>query len=346
MDNRQCFFFDQRRPAASHSDPLVTFISLAARFGDVDTLRKLIEEAIAAEGSQFLHSPMAGLALKRATQAGQVDVLKCLVEAGVDINTKFKGASALHEAIKVNNQGVLSYLLTIPGLLSDTLSTAQKTPVMEAACRGRVQCLGLLLTHGCSTETRNVRGLSAVHHSLLPSIGTLDSDDMSVCLDLLHSKGADLNAQDRCGSTPLHLAVTTENFDAVLWLVRHNCDLELEARPVDLAPGVFSCLGGRVAFTPLLLAIHFSNRRMVQLLVSCGARRHRLAWTLPYCRPYQLLHEFVGQCVAGPSSLQGLCRCAVRCRLPADIEAKVTSLTCLPQSVCRYILLVDELQQA
>ncbi|XP_076457237.1 ankyrin repeat domain-containing protein 16-like [Babylonia areolata] len=345
MEQGQSFFFDQTRPL-SNRDPLVNFISMAARFGDVDTLRKLIQEAIATEGGCFLNSPTVGLALKRATQAGQVEVLRCLVETGVDINTEFKGASVLHEAVKINNMDVMRYLLSVPGLLCETLSTAQKTPVMEAACRGRVQCLAMLLAHGCGPETRSVRGLTAMHHSLLPSIGSLDSEDMVACLDLLCGKGADIDVQDRCGSTPLHLAIATENLEAVMWLLRHNCHLELESRPVDLAPGVFSCLGDQVAYTPLLLAIHFSNRRLVQLLVNCGARWHHLKWTLPYCQPYQLLHDYLAQCLTEPPSLQSLCRCVLRYALHTDIEVKVSQLRCLPQSVCRYILLAEELSQA
>lgn len=104
MDLKQTYFLDQSHPA-SQRDPLISFISMAARFGDVDTLRKLLIEALATE-PDFMVSPTIGLALKRATQAGHVEVLRCLLAAGADINTKFKGASALHEAVKVNNMQV------------------------------------------------------------------------------------------------------------------------------------------------------------------------------------------------------------------------------------------------
>ena len=344
MDQSQTYFYDQTR-AVSHRDPLVTFISMAARFGDVETLKKLLQEAIAADDG-FLSSSTIGLALKRATQAGQVEVLRCLVDAGADINTKFKGASALHEAVKVNNVDVLRYLLGVPGMQRDTLSTAQKTPVMEAACLGRVQCLSVLLAKGCSAGSRNMRGLSAVHYCLLPSIGTVDSEDMAACLDLLYRTGTSIDAQDRYGSTPLHIAIATENLDAVVWLLQHNCRLDIEARPLDLAPGVFSSLEGGVALTPLLLAVHFSNRRLVELLVTCGANYHSLGWVLPYCMPYTLLHQFLSQCVASPRSLQSACRCIVRQTLNRNLQLKVEKLSCLPHSVQRYILLTDELQQA
>ena len=344
MDHRQTYFFDQAR-AVSQRDPLVTFISMAARFGDVESLKKLLPEAIAADNC-FPTSSTVGLALKRATQSGQVDVLRCLVEAGADINTKFKGASALHEAVKVNDSDVLRYLLGVHGLQCNTLSTAQKTPVMEAACRGRVQCLSMLLAKGCSSGSRNIRGLTAMHCCLLPSIGTVESEDMMACLDLLYRTGGDIDAQDRYGSTPLHIAIATENLDAVVWLLRHNCRLDIEAQPPDLAPGVFSCLEEGVALTPLLLAIHFFNRRLVQLLVTCGAHCHNLGWALPHCEPYGLLHQFLSQCLAIPRSLQSECRCVVRRTLNPNVEPKVKKLNCLPLSVQRYILMTDELQQA
>ncbi|XP_070208630.1 putative ankyrin repeat protein RF_0381 [Littorina saxatilis] len=342
--DQSCFFFDQAR-RGTHRSPLVSFISMAARFGDVNTLNKLLQEAIDGD-SGFLTSPTIGLALKRATQAGHVHVLRCLVDAGADINTKFKGASALHEAVKVNDQDVLSYLLSVPGMKKNKLSTAQKTPVMEAACRGRVQCLSMLLAAGCRIDRRNARGLTALHYCLIPSIGTLDSEDMNACLNLLYEAGSDINAQDTYGSTPLHIAIATENLEAVLWLLRHNCDLELEAQPLDLAPGVFSRIERGVPMTPLLLAIHFSNRRFVQLLVACGASYRNVGWTLPYCQQYELLHAFLTHCTAVPSPLQILCRCALRGVLKQDIEVKVSKLTCLPLSVQRFLLLTEELQRA
>ncbi|KAK7458660.1 hypothetical protein BaRGS_00039112 [Batillaria attramentaria] len=195
-------------------------------------------------------SSTIGLALKRATQAGQVDVLQCLLDAGADINTKFKGASALHEAVKVKNMQVLEFLLAVEGLRRDTLSLAQKTPVMEAACRGRVSCLEALLQAGCGPHTRNSHGLTAVHYCLLPCIGTVDTEDMTSCLNLLYKAGADIDAQDIYGSTPLHIAIATENLEAVGWLLHHNCKMDIEAHPPDLAPGVFSCWMGEWRLHP------------------------------------------------------------------------------------------------
>lgn len=214
---------------------------------------------------------------------------------------------------------------------------------MEAACRGRIQCLATMLSAGCSVGTRNVRGLSAIHYCLLPSIGTVDSEDMTACMDLLFSAGADINAQDNFGSTPLHIAVATENMEAILWLLQHNCNLDLESRPPDLAPGIFSCLEGRVALTPVLLALHFSNRRVVQLLVACGCRCYGLSWVLPFCRQYALLHDFLMETLAAPRSLQLCCRIAVRQFLGRDIQNKAKQLKCLPSGFLKYILLTDEL---
>ena len=185
-----------------------------------------------------------------------------------------------------------------------------------------------------------------MHYCLLPSIGSVDSEDMAACLDLLYDTGTNIDAQDRYGSTPLHIAIATENLDAVVWLLQHNCRLDVEARPLDLAPGVFSSLEGGVALTPLLLAIHFSNRRFVELLLTCGANYYNLGWVLPYCVPYKLLHQFLSQSLASPQSLQSACRCVVRQALHRNLEMKVKKLSCLPFSVQRYILMTDELQQA
>lgn len=341
MDVNQTYFYDQSKPR-SQRDPLVSFISMAARFGDVETLQKLLQEA-QTEDENFLTSPTIGLALKRATQSGQIDVIQCLLAAGADINTKFKGATALHEAVKVNNLQVLHFLLALDSLHRDSISLAQKTALMEAACRGRVQCLLALLEAGCRVYTSNARGLTALHYCLLPSIGTIDADDTIACLELLYNAGANVDVQDNYGNTPLHVAIATENFEALLWFLNQNCRLDLEARPPDLAPGVFSCLQGRLSLTPLLLALHFSNRRVVQLLVACGCKYYSLSWVLPYIQQYTLLHEFMLEALSKPHSLQASCRQLVRKCIGRDIKKKVEQLTYLPQSIRRYILCCDEL---
>jgi hypothetical protein len=230
----------------------------------------------------------------------------------------------------------------VPGVRHDALSTANKTPLMEAACRGRVQCLSILLQHRCSVHDKNERGRTALHYCLLPAIGTLDPDDMMSCLDMLFSHGADVSATDVGGCTPLHIALATENVEAVTWLLRHNCDLDTRATLSDLAPGVLSCLTRPVAVSPVLLAVHFSNRRLVQLLVACGARCQDLAWALPHCAGYELLHQFLLRSINNPQSLQTLCRNVVRRAVGRHVDDAVRSLA-VPPSVQRYLLLTEEI---
>lgn len=341
MEPTEMYFFEQSQ-GCWQRDSHVTFLCMAARFGDVSTLKKLLQEILNSDRAAFMSSPAVGLVLKRATQAGQVAVLACLVEAGIDINTPFKGASALHEAVKVNNLEMLRYLLKVPGVQRNMLSLACKTPLMEAACRGRVECLSVLLDERCSVHDRNDRGRTALHYCLLPAIGTLDTDDMIACLDLLFHNEADINNADDDGCTLLHVAIETDNLDAVLWLLHHNCQLNVQAKPRDLAPGVLSRLETSVSMTPLLLVVHFSNRRLVQLLVACGASCYGMGWTLAFCSGYELLHHFLTQCVSTPHSLQFLCRTVVRQAVGRNVDKKVISLN-LPVSVQRYLLLTDEL---
>ena len=327
-------------------DSLDMNITLAARYGDTGMVGKLLQDAIASDPAA-LSSHMAGLALKRAIENGHVAVVGLLIEAGLDVNIKYKGATALHEAVKADRWEVLDYLLGISGLQLSAVNAAGKTPAMEAANRGRVKCLSALLAAGCSTEDRNLQGRSAIHFCILSSLPAVDTDDMLACLNLLKQAGADVNAQDLYGKTPLHLAVAEDNVEAVVWLLQNDCSVDVEATFVDLAPGNLSALGRRsMSFTPLLLAIHFSSRRLVQLLINCGALCHHLQWTLPYCEHQKFLHGFLTDCFAVPPSLQQLCRQVVRRTLKLGVARKVAELTNLPGSMRQYILLVDELEQA
>jgi hypothetical protein len=97
MDPSETFFFDQARYSWQR-DPRVTFMCVSARFGDVRTLSKLLQEALEADNA-FMSSPAVGLILKRATQAKQLAVLECLVQAGMDVNTPFKVMNLLRSSL-------------------------------------------------------------------------------------------------------------------------------------------------------------------------------------------------------------------------------------------------------
>ncbi len=54
--------------------------------------------------------------------------------------------------------------------------------------------------------------------------------DAVQCMDALSERGLDINARDRFGCTPLHIAAACENLSAVDWLIRKGAELS----PIDV----------------------------------------------------------------------------------------------------------------
>ena len=220
---------------------------------------------------------------------------------------------------------------------------------MEAASRARPSNLSLLISHGCNVNERNERHRTAFHYCLMNVLGSLDSDDILQCMDILYANKADINAIDTNGASPLHVAISNENVEAILWLLKHNCQLKQQTRAETL-PGVLSSVitNKRITLTPLMLAIHLSNRRIVELLINCGAECRNLGWLLVYCQGFKLLWEFLKECTSKPMPLQILCRTVIRRTVGQRIMELFENFDCLPlpSSVKRYILIEEELRQA
>jgi len=84
-------------------------------------------------------------------------------------------------------------------------------------------CLDELLNHGADVDVRNRRGGTPLHDFTFSSTCTASS------IEKFYLKGANLNAQDGDGWTPVHWAVRHGNIEIIDKLVQHGADLELQS---------------------------------------------------------------------------------------------------------------------
>lgn len=93
----------------------------------------------------------------------------------------------------------------------------------------------------------------SIDQKLFKAIKNNDLGDLKICL----CKGANPNAINKDGLTPLQSAIVLSNYDIIEVLVNQPIDLNLTF--------------GRIKMTVLHYAVHLNNIRLVQLLVDKGA---------------------------------------------------------------------------
>ena len=188
----------------------------AARKGDANKVKALLQ----ADPKLVADRDKNGdTPLHVAALHGQVAVAQVLLDAGAEINAR-------------NNYGAFT-----PGDLWDILgSSNHKDPV------------SLLSVHGIDTQDMK-NGYTPLHLATF-SVGH------KKMVELLVSKGADVNAQAASGATPLFFAILRDQKDDAQFLIDHGANVNT---PDAYGDTILDC------------ALHLQYGSMIQLLVDHGA---------------------------------------------------------------------------
>ncbi len=130
-------------------------------------------------------------------------------------------------------------------------------PALHRAARdGKLALLNALL----QTEQSHVSARDAAHQTALHyACGSRRAEALSV-VQALCARGADPNAKDALGSTPLHNAVRAGREDIARWLVQDSSGPAVNLNASDCAMD-----------TPLHLAVRMRRERACEMLVRRGA---------------------------------------------------------------------------
>lgn len=157
------------------------------------------------------------LSLARAVQEGEVEEIAELVATGTDVeSTGTHGTTMLQWAVMTGSLDGLSALLDA-GADPDRTGHDGNGPVHLAAFHSDPAFLQALLEAGADPDLRGeVTGATALKDALLNNAGTT--------FRLLLEAGTDVNAVDRNGDGPIHVAARTNNGSALLALLEAGAD--------------------------------------------------------------------------------------------------------------------------
>lgn len=234
---------------------------------------------------QWFRSRMTGCdvtLLHIAAGNGHVKILEALLGAGADCHATCKDMTALFLAVSKGHEACWQALLSA-GADPNTPRKTGVTPLFCAVVRGNQKAVKALVNAGANTHLTFMGGLTALHISVsqddqVPVAKTLimagadcnATDDMGEtplftairegsvrCTQLLIKNGANLNVACKDGTTPLHLAVKKDCGEIVLELLRAGA----LASPPPLWDGTM----------PLHIAALNGNKKITKALINSGA---------------------------------------------------------------------------
>jgi ankyrin repeat protein len=201
------------------------------------------------------------------------------------VGSHFSFGDAIHDAARKNKVKEIKTLLQQDPKLVDSVDGNGNTPLHEAALHGNVEAAAALIAAGANVNAKDNYGpflpgdlwkiFSSSNHQdpviLLNSKGPdtkymkngytpLDLAIFSVrhkqMVQLLVSKGANVNAQAASGATPLFWAVLRDQKDDVEYLLAHGANVNL---PDAYGDTILDC------------ALHLQYGSMIKPLVEHGA---------------------------------------------------------------------------
>lgn len=205
-----------------------------------------------------------------AVRANAIGCIRLFTAEGADVGqVEYCGMSPIHLAADLGHSQCLKILLDVKGANPNALTKERELTALHlAADSGYVECIEVLLEKNANANARNHRGQTPLHAAaraqaydcvelLLrkgnadPNIGDTDSRTALHAavgkaarsydiIEILVSWGADVNAKDQYGYSPLHIAALNELSQCVEILIYHGADVTAKSKLGVTALGIIT----------------------------------------------------------------------------------------------------------
>lgn len=187
----------------------------------------------------------AGLEYAPKAITQRPNMARVLIEAGVDVNTKsHRGNSCLHHAVMSERGTALTKVLLEYNVDVNARNILGETALTIAAYsnhHSNKEVVRLLLSHGADAQAANIKGATALHRMAMHDVCSLSSLEClktrSKCdyndeiadrqrtlgvVRLLLEAGADPDAPDVSGITPVHVAISRRAYETAALLLSYS----------------------------------------------------------------------------------------------------------------------------
>ena len=215
----------------------------AARDGNIEVVKQHIAAKLGADVNA--KDKLGRTPLHQAARKGRKEITELLIAEGADVNAKHEeGWTPLHLAAVYGNKEIVE-LLIAKGADVNAKDEDGRTPLDWAIGGNHKETADLLRKHGGKTAKPSI----SIHDA------ALDGNIEAVKEHL--AAGADVNAKNRSGWTPLHQAAWRGRNEIVELLIAEGADVNAK---ID---------DGR---TPLDLAIQYKHPKTADLLRKHGGK--------------------------------------------------------------------------
>ena len=197
-----------------HPRNQLTAIQVAADEGDTGIIQLLVER-----GAPFdFDSDDSQYALLEAVEEDNFEMIKYLLDRGMDINTSWKGMTPLARASGEGNYEMVEFLIANRADVTSANPEAEVTPLLAAAEEGHTNIVRLLLGKGADINATDLNGRTAL---MLAA-----EEEQTEVVKFLLNNGATVDHRDKNGRTALAQAIAGNALETAEILIDAGADPE------------------------------------------------------------------------------------------------------------------------
>jgi len=156
------------------------------------------------------------------------EVVKVLLANGADVSTTDNyGRTPLYRAVGWYGNKEIAEMLIANGAKVNVRDNHNQTPLYWAAAATHKDIVEMLVANGAKVNIRDDSfGRTPLHNAVMDSHKLSPDSNRSQIAAILLAKGADVNAKDKEGNTPLHFATQQGHTKTIEILIANGADVE------------------------------------------------------------------------------------------------------------------------